>query len=44
MILSYVNMQDFLYNSCNCEISHCQRVKSSAINNMSRADNELFGR
>lgn len=44
MILSYVNMQDFLYNSCNCKISHCQHVELSAANSVSSADDELIGR
>lgn len=44
MVLSYVNMQDFLYSSRNCEISHCQRVESSAVNSVSSIDDELIGR
>lgn len=48
MVLSYVNMQDFLYSSRNssrnCEISHCQRVESSAVNSVSSVDDELIGR
>lgn len=43
MILSYVNIQDLLYNSCNLEISHCQHVELSAANSVSSADDELIG-